>query len=211
MTDWKPCRRNADMATSASPQISDSCTSPPLSKMPTTVQSLSRKPIREPTPSPANCCAAFRPTITSRTPRLKGRPSTIRTSSRMAKAAGWTPRKGTLLGWVSPLRGRSTITTSSADASGRPAASRATPGRLASRVAASRATPLDSSASEPARSMITRSGRPVLASVWRKPSDIASTDTSTPTTPAMPTTTTSEVPSRWGIVRRLIRVIWRSG
>ena len=54
---------------------------------------------------------------------------------------------------------------------------------------------------------MTRSGRPVLASVWRKPSDIASTDTSTPTTPAIPTTTTSEVPSRAGSVRRLSRVI----
>src|SRR5262245_57340399 len=55
--------------------------------------------------------------------------------------------------------------------------------------------------------MITREGRPVLASVWRKPSDIASTETSTLTTPAMPTTTTSEVPSRRGTVCRLISVI----
>ena len=55
--------------------------------------------------------------------------------------------------------------------------------------------------------MMTRWARPVLASVCRNPSDIASTDTRTPTTPAMPTTTTSEVPSRWGIVRRLIAVI----
>ena len=186
------------MATSASAQISDSCTSPPLAKMPTTVQSLSRKAMREPTSRPANWRAALRPTMTSRTPRSNGRPSTIRTSSRMANAAGWTPRNGTLLGSVSPLRGRSTITTSSADASGRPAASRATPGSVASRTAWSRGTPLDSSASEPARSMMTRSGRPVLASVWRKPSDIASTDTSTPTTPAMPTTTTSEVPEALG-------------
>src|SRR5262249_16416074 len=55
--------------------------------------------------------------------------------------------------------------------------------------------------------MITREGRPVLASVWRNPSDIASTDTSTPTTPAMPTTTTSELPSRRGTFCRLISVI----
>jgi len=55
--------------------------------------------------------------------------------------------------------------------------------------------------------MITRSPRPVLASVWRNPSDIASTDTSTPTTPAMPTTTTSDVPMRDGKLRRFMAVI----
>jgi hypothetical protein len=55
--------------------------------------------------------------------------------------------------------------------------------------------------------MMTRAGRPVLASVCRKPSDMASTDTSTPTTPAMPTTTTSDVPSRLGIVRKFSSVI----
>ena len=57
------------------------------------------------------------------------------------------------------------MTNSSAETSGRPAPSRATPGRLPSTVAWSRAMPLDISASEPARSMITRVGRPVLASV----------------------------------------------
>jgi hypothetical protein len=63
------------------------------------------------------------------------------------------------------------------------------------------------SESEPARSMITRSGRPVLAKVWRKPSDMASMATSTPATPAMPMTMTSEVPRRWGMVSKLMRVI----
>src|SRR5882724_4182623 len=208
VTDWKPVRRNADIATSASAQISDSWTSPPLSKVPTTVQSLSRNAMREPTPSPANCRAALWPTITSRTPRPNGRPSTIRTSSRMVKAAGCTPRNGTLLGSVWPWRGSSTITKSSADTSGCPAASRARAGRLVSTVAWSLATPLDISASEPARSMITRVGRPVLASVWRKPSPIASTETRTPTTPAIPTTTTREVPRRRGTLRRLISVTW---
>ncbi len=57
--------------------------------------------------------------------------------------------------------------------------------------------------------MITRSPRPVLARVWRKPSDIASTDTSTPTTPAMPTITTSEVPTREGRLRRFMAVMAR--
>ena len=53
----------------------------------------------------------------------------------------------------------------------------------------------------------------VLASVCRKPSDIASTETSTPTTPAMPTTTTSDVPTREGRLRRFMSVmakIWVS-
>src|SRR5438094_599463 len=56
--------------------------------------------------------------------------------------------------------------------------------------------------------MITRVGRPVLASVWRKPSPMARTETRTPTTPAMPTTTTSDVPSRLGMFRRLMSVTW---
>src|SRR5206468_7920722 len=55
---------------------------------------------------------------------------------------------------------------------------------------------------------ITRVGRPVLASVWRKPSPMARTETRTPTTPAMPTTTTSDVPSRLGMFRRLMSVTW---
>ena len=160
----------------------------------------------EPTVSPANSCAAFLPTITSRTPRSKRRPATILSSSRIAKAAGCTPRNGTLLGSVWPWRGRSTITISSADARGLPPASRATPGRGAMSVVWSRPRPLDNSESEPARSMMTRSWRPVLARVWRKPSDIANTDTSTPTTPAMPITTTSDVPSRCGMVRRVMTV-----
>src|SRR5215510_8049537 len=52
-----------------------------------------------------------------------------------------------------------------------------------------------------------RSGRPVLASVCRKPSSSASTETSTPTTPAMPTTTTSDEPTRCETLRRFISVI----
>src|SRR5438093_793518 len=37
---------------------------------------------------------------------------------------------------------------------------------------------------------------------------MASTETSTPTTPATPITTTSDVPRRWGMDRRLTSVIW---
>src|SRR5215831_1757056 len=56
--------------------------------------------------------------------------------------------------------------------------------------------------------MITRSGRPALASVWRNPSAIDSTETSTPTTPAMPIKMTIDVPRRWGRLFRLTSVIW---
>ncbi len=121
--------------------------------------------MREPTRRPANSRDALPPTMTSRTPRSKRRPWTILTSSRMANAAGPTPRNGTLFGCVWPWRGRSTITTSSALTSGRPPASLAMPGTLASSAACSRPIPLDISASEPERSMITRPWRPVLASV----------------------------------------------
>ena len=120
------------MVTSASAQISDSWTSPPVAKMPTTVQSLSRNAMREPTPSPANCCAAFRPTITSRTPRSKRPP--LHDPELVADGEGGRlRRRGRARCWdrSRPGAGRSTITTSSADASGRPAGSRATPGRRA--------------------------------------------------------------------------------
>ena len=175
------------MVTSASLQISDSWTSPPVAKMPTTVQSLSRNAIREPTPRPANCRAAFRPTITSRTPRWNGPPlhdlelvpdGEGRRAGRRGRGRCWARSRPAGAGRPSPP---APPTRAAA-----PRASRAMPGSVLSRMAASRGTPLDSSASDPARSRITRSGRPVLASVWRKPSDIARTETSTPTTPAMP-------------------------
>ena len=45
--------------------------------------------------------------------------------------------------------------------------------------------------------------------VARKPTTIASTDTNTATTPAMPTMMTDEVPSRWGRAFRFMPVTAR--
>ena len=108
--------------------------------------------------------------------------------------------------------GRSTITNSSAEASGRLAVApdarrlldrcrpRRRPGRWSSRCrrrCASRAR---------------ASGEPGVAHRGRKPSAIDSTDTNTTTTPAMPTMATADEPSRCGIVRRLSAVtasVWR--
>ena len=203
-------RRNADIATSASAQISDSCTSPPLAKMPTTVQSLSRKRDAR---ADARGRRTAAPPCGPRSPRARRARSGA--PRRCGPRRGWrrrpAGRRGTARCWgrSRPLRGRSTITTSSAR--GERAArgvARDRRAALASSVAWSRATPLDSSASEPARSMMTRSGRPVLASVWRKPSAIASTETSTPTTPAMPIDHHQRGAEALRHVRRLISVIW---
>ena len=57
-----------------------------------------------------------------------------------------------------------------------------------------------SSASDPPRSTMTRSGRPLSATVCRNPVAIASTETRTATTPAMPITMTLEEPARCGRV-----------
>ena len=54
------------------------------------------------------------------------------------------------------------------------------------------------SACEPPRRMIAVSVPPVFDSVALKPSPIASIATSTPTTPAMPTTMTADAPQRCG-------------
>ena len=66
---------------------------------------------------------------------------------------------------------------------------------------------LASSESEPPRRTIARSSRPVSEMVFMMPVAIASTDSSTPTTPAMPMTMTNEVPSRCGTLRRFIAEI----
>jgi len=58
----------------------------------------------------------------------------------------------------------------------------------------------------PTRSTMTRSMRPVEASVAANPSAIASIAISTPTTPAMPATMTIEMPRRSGMVRTFIAV-----
>ena len=57
--------------------------------------------------------------------------------------------------------------------------------------------PLTISLSAPARITMAVSGDPVVAIVVRNPSAIDSTATKTATTPAMPTTATSDEVSRW--------------
>ena len=128
-------------------------------------------------------------------------PATISTCGRTAKAVGSTPRIGTLAP-VPVLRlGTSTMTNSSADATG-PFAPRATPGAsLMIRVCSSSST-LDISVSLPARSTSAVPDEVPLSMTLRKPSAIDSTATNTATTPAKPTTATLDEPSR---CRRLIR------
>ena len=196
------------MATSASAQISDSWTSPPLEKMPTTVQSLSRNAMREPTLQPLELLG--RPPAHDDFADARREAAAFHQRQLVANGEGGRLHaRGTARCWDRSARGAADPPSPPArrrPAAG-PSASRAMAGRLASSAVWSRATPLDISASEPARSMITRSSRPVLASVWRNPSAIESTDTSTPATPAMPMMTTREVPRRWGRLRRLTRVI----
>ena len=77
-------------------------------------------------------------------------------------------------------------------------------GRVAAR---RRSSAEDSSAVAPARSTRTVSSRPAAVRVASKPAAIACRATSTPTTPAMPTTTTEVAPNRSGTVARPIQVI----
>jgi hypothetical protein len=87
-----------------------------------------------------------------------------------------------------------------------PSAPRFTPGASSISGAASRDNALDISVVEPLRSTIARSSRPVFWSASIIPVDIASTDTSTATTPAMPITITNEVLARCGRLRKFIEV-----
>ena len=58
-------------------------------------------------------------------------------------------------------------------------------------------------------STMARSARPVLPMVRMNPVDIERMEMLTATTQAMPTTTTSEGPRRWGMARRPIAVTAR--
>lgn len=72
--------------------------------------------------------------------------------------------------------------------------------------AESRGTALPFSAAEPLRRTMTRSSRPEFFMVLIMPVDMASTEISTATTPAIPMTMTIEVPRRCGRLRRFIAV-----
>ena len=155
-----------------------------------------------PTSRPANARAAPEPTITSLRPVAKRRPASIRMFPRTSNAPCSTPRKGTLAS-VPVLRfGRLMMTNNSAELSG-PAALRATPGASPIVRMASRSRPLVISLSEPLRSTTATSGEPDTVIARRNPSAIASTPTSTPTTPAIPTAAVSAAALRSGSERRL--------
>ena len=89
------------------------------------------------------------------------------------------------------------MTNSSPDATG-PCSPRRTPGASPMRRTSSRVRMLIISLSAPERITIAVSGEPVVAIVLRKPSAIDSTATNTATTPAMPTTATSDEAERAG-------------
>src|SRR5580658_720488 len=149
----------------------------------------------------------------SRLPGSNSRPSVRWISGRNSQAWGPTPRNVTLAPVPLPFCSSSTMTTASAEAIGWPDAVFLIPSASSMVSTASRASVLASSEFEPPRKTIARSGRPAFLIVWLKPTAIARTETSTATTPAMPMTMTSEVPSRCGMLRRFIRVtvpIWRN-
>jgi len=132
------------------------------------------------------------------------RPSTILTC-RTPNATGSTPRSGALATVPVLALIRSTMTNSSAEASG-PDGVRAISSASLTMSMSSRIRMLVISESDPARMTMTVSAAPVFAIVARNPSAIDSTATSTPTTPTMPTTATADGPRRAGRVRRLTRV-----
>src|SRR5579859_5279420 len=131
------------------------------------------------------------------------RPAMSLISGRVASPCGPRPRSVTLTPESEPFCGRPTMTIASAEPIGLPSAVLRTPGASRMVSALSRESVLPSSEVEPPRMTIARSARPVWSSAAEKPIAMASTEISTPTTPAMPTTMTSELPSREGMPCRL--------
>ena len=146
---------------------------------------------------------ASRPTLISRVPGVKRRPSTNVSVSRTSNARGPTPRTGTFAGWLSDWRGSAMMTTSSGEVSGRPPASRATCGRLSTIGRSARRTALTVSAVAPLRRTIALPGEPLATSVARKPCAMASVITNTATTMAIPPAVIAAVLLRTIIERRL--------
>jgi len=93
------------------------------------------------------------------------------------------------------------ISSVSGEAKGRPSRPFLMPAESAMARAASLVNTLTSSVLEPVRITMARLSGPVFCSVLMNPVDIASTDINTATTPAMPMTTTDEVPTRCGRLR----------
>ncbi len=163
--------------------------------------------MRLPICSDGNCDTAFLPTMSSCTAGLNMRPAMTFVSGRSAMSFGPTPRKLTLAHDEPSLVGRSTTVSVSAEAMAWPEASFFTPGASMIVRPWSRVMTLDRSDAEPARTTMARSVRPVFEIVDNTPIAIASTDSTTATTPAMPITMTNEEPSRCGTLRRFIAEI----
>ena len=126
-------------------------------------------------------------------------------SGRTSKAAGSTPRSGTLASVPVVRLGTSTTTNSSAEATG-PAGVRSTPGASFTMRVASISRPLDISVSLPVRSTSATSGDVPRSITRRNPSAMERTATKTATTHAKPTTATLDGPSRSRRLRRFIAV-----
>ncbi len=171
---------------------SDSCASPLLSNRPVIVQSPFGMGMVPPTFTSFSRCRLARPAIISLSPRLNIRPSTSLTSGRSGKAPGPTPRT-TMNESVLPSFGISIEARSSADAIGTPSTPFLIPGMPRIVMALSRLNPPPLSVFALRPMTIARSGRPLRVMDSMNPRDIASTDTSTATTVAMPTTITSDV------------------
>ena len=167
-----------------------------------------------PISTPSNRRATPAPTISSRKPGVKRRPSTIFSCGRSSNDAGSTPRSVTFAPLtVSPFFISSVITISSPDASGLPSLPLRMPGPSRIRFALSPPKPELSSAPEPPRSTIALSSRPASCKVAWKPCAIASKAVNTATTPARPMMMTSDGPQRCGTLRRfkpVIAKIWLS-
>src|SRR5579864_561093 len=180
----------------------------PLSNSPTTCHSEPRMRTVWPMSAPWNWARTPRPTMSSRSPGVKVRPSMILSCGRSTNAAGSTPRRVTLAPLLtSSLRTSSAITMSSAEARGLPSAPTRMPGSCLMMSVVSRSKAELSSASEPPRRITTASLRPVDLSVLSKPAAIASSAVNTATTPARPMTMTSEDAQRSGMLLMLMPVI----
>ena len=140
--------------------------------------------------------------MTSFFPHSNLRPSTISISCLTSKAAGSTPRSGTLAPEPVDRMGLSIMTKSSAEAIG-PSAPRATPSVSAMMRVVGPPRPLIISPSAPLRRMITVSGDPDTVMACRNPFAIDKTATKTATTPAIPKTAAAVDPLREKTVIRL--------
>src|ERR1017187_10016759 len=133
----------------------------------------------DPISSPVTRSAIFLPTITSYNPGVKLRPWTTLIPLRTLKAIGDTPRNVTLAGCPSVRLGRVVRMTTSHDASGPPALSRATRGSTMTTLASSIRIHDVNSDIDPRCVTMPFNGDPVDRSEMRKPASIDNRATNT--------------------------------